>query len=189
MIRVLNAGEVSLSEILARTEDKRDIAGTVSAILADVRQNGDAALRRYTKEFDKAEPDTLEVPQARMMGAMSPSQVGGETMTVSGHPAILAGMQSMRTVEQVFGKVGIDMIAGPSDILVIADGNSDARQVLGRDAVHEDGGGQGGGAAGNKHAHFFNWRHLLAQEDAGPVADDEPVLHLPPVEGADVIQA
>lgn len=30
---------------------------------------------------------------------------------------------------QVFGKVGIDMIAGPSDILVIADGGSDARQI------------------------------------------------------------
>ena len=30
--------------------------------------------------------------------------------------------------------------------------------------------------------------HLLAQEDAGPVADDEPVLHLPPVEGADVFR-
>ena len=30
---------------------------------------------------------------------------------------------------QVFGQVGIDMIAGPSDILVIADGDSDAHQV------------------------------------------------------------
>lgn len=71
MIRVLNAGEVSLSEILARTEDKRDIAGTVSAILADVRQNGDAALRRYTKEFDGAEPDALEVPAALLDQALA----------------------------------------------------------------------------------------------------------------------
>ena len=71
MIRVLNAGEVSLSEILARTEDKRDIAGTVSAILADVRQNGDAALRRYTKEFDGAEPDALEVPADRLDQALA----------------------------------------------------------------------------------------------------------------------
>ncbi len=71
MIRLLNAGEVSLSEILARTEDKRDIAGTVSAILADVRQNGDAALRRYTKEFDGAEPDALEVPADRLDQALA----------------------------------------------------------------------------------------------------------------------
>jgi len=31
--------------------------------------------------------------------------------------------------KQVFGRVAIDMIAGPSEILVIADGDSDARQV------------------------------------------------------------
>ena len=95
MIKILDADQVPLSEILARPEDKRDISGAVANIIEDVRQNGDAALRRYTKEFDKAEPDTLEVP----MGAMSPLQVGGETMTVSRHPAILAGMQSMSTVE------------------------------------------------------------------------------------------
>ena len=65
MIRVFKAGEVSLSEILARTEDKRDVAGTVAAILADVRQNGDAALRRYTKELDHAEPEEIEVPASR----------------------------------------------------------------------------------------------------------------------------
>ena len=62
MIRILNAEEVSLSKILARTEDKRDVSGTVASILADVRQNGDAALRRYNKELDHAEPDALEVP-------------------------------------------------------------------------------------------------------------------------------
>ncbi|MDE7244539.1 MAG: histidinol dehydrogenase [Oscillospiraceae bacterium] len=64
MIRILNADEVSLTEILARTEDKRDVTGTVAALLADVRQNGDAALRRCNKEFDHAEPDELEVPAA-----------------------------------------------------------------------------------------------------------------------------
>ena len=31
--------------------------------------------------------------------------------------------------KQVFGRVGIDMIAGPSEILIVADGNSDAREV------------------------------------------------------------
>ena len=71
MIRVFKAGEVSLSEILARTEDKRDVAGIVSAILADVRQNGDAALRRYTRELDHAEPDTIEVPASRLERALA----------------------------------------------------------------------------------------------------------------------
>ena len=71
MIRVFKAGEVSLSEILARTEDKRDVAGIVSAILSDVRQNGDAALRRYTKELDHAEPDAIEVPASRLERALA----------------------------------------------------------------------------------------------------------------------
>ena len=71
MIHVFKAGEVSLSEILARTEDKRDVAGIVSAILADVRQNGDAALRRYTRELDHAEPDTIEVPASRLELALA----------------------------------------------------------------------------------------------------------------------
>ena len=31
--------------------------------------------------------------------------------------------------KQVFGRVGIDMIAGPSEILIVADGNSDAQEV------------------------------------------------------------
>lgn len=62
MIRILDAGKIPLSEILSRTEDARDVSGTVSAILADVRQNGDTALKRYTKDFDHAEPDEIEVP-------------------------------------------------------------------------------------------------------------------------------
>lgn len=246
MIRLLNAGEVSLSEILARTEDKRDIAGTVSAILADVRQNGDAALRRYTKEFDGAEPDALEVPADRLDQALagldrdlravleeaaenirafhrrqirsdfiisekngvilgqkitpinraalyipggtaaypstvlmncipaklagcreivmvSPPTCGGDINPVILAAARLAGVDRVfrcggaqavaalaygtETVpqadkivgpgnafvaeakRQVFGLVGIDMIAGPSEILVIADANSDARHL------------------------------------------------------------
>ena len=246
MIRVLNAGEVSLSEILARPEDKRDIAGTVSAILADVRQNGDAALRRYTKEFDGAEPDALEVPAslldqalagldrdlravleeaaenirafhrrqirsdfiisekngvilgqkitpinraalyipggtaaypstvlmncipAKLAGCreivmVSPPTCGGDINPVILAAARLAGVDRVfrcggaqavaalaygtETVpqadkivgpgnafvaeakRQVYGQVGIDVIAGPSEILVVADGNSNPRHV------------------------------------------------------------
>ena len=66
MIKILDADQVPLSEILARPEEKRDISGAVANIIEDVRQNGDAALRRYTKEFDKAEPDTLEVSQEQI---------------------------------------------------------------------------------------------------------------------------
>lgn len=246
MVKVLDASRVPLSEILDRTEDQRDISGAVANILADVRRSGDAALRRYTREFDKAEPDALEVPREQLDKALAdlepglravleeaaenirafhrrqvqhgfvisdkpgvvlgqkvipiekvgvyipggtaplpstvlmdciPARIAGcpEIVMVSPPtcngdvaPIILAaariagvdrvfrcggaqavaalayGTESIPRVDkivgpgnpfvqeakrQVFGQVGIDMIAGPSDILVIADGKSDARQV------------------------------------------------------------
>lgn len=246
MIKILDAEQVPLSEILARRSDRRDISGVVSRIIDDVRQNGDEALRRYAKEFDKAELDALEVPQEQMDRALSdlepelrealeeaaenirafhrrqmqngfvindhpgivlgqkvtpiekagvyipggtaplfstvlmdciPAKIAGcpEIIMVSPptcngdvNPVILAaariagvdrvfrcggaqavaalayGTETVPRVDkivgpgnafvaeakrQVFGKVGIDMIAGPSDILVIADGRSGPRQV------------------------------------------------------------
>lgn len=246
MIKIMDAAQVSLSDILSRTEDTRDISGIVSGIIADVRQNGDAALLRYAKEFDHADLDALEVPQSQLNQALTalpptlraileeaaanirsfhkrqvqngfiinetpgiilgqkvtpiekvgiyipggtaplpstvlmdciPAKIAGcpqilmvSPPTCSGdiHPAILAaakiagvdrvfrcgGAQAVAALaygtetipqadkivgpgnafvaeakRQVFGKVGIDMIAGPSDILVIADGKSNVRQI------------------------------------------------------------
>ena len=63
MIQILDAGRVPLTEILARTEDARDVSGIVAGIIEDVRKNGDAALLRYASEFDGAELDALEVPR------------------------------------------------------------------------------------------------------------------------------
>lgn len=245
-MKIFDAEQAPLSEILDRKTDQRDISGIVAGIIADVRQNGDAALLRYTKEFDGSEPDALEVPQEQMDKALTalepelraaleeaaenirafhrrqvqdgfvisdqpgivlgqkvtpiekvgvyipggtaplfstvlmdciPAKIAGcpEIVMVSPptcngdvNPAILAaariagvdrvfrcgGAQSIAALaygtesiprtdkivgpgnsfvqeakRQVFGQVGIDMIAGPSDILVIADGRSDPRQV------------------------------------------------------------
>ena len=246
MMKILDAGKVPLSEILARSEDQRDISGVVANIIADVRQNGDAALRRYSKEFDQAELDALEVPREQLDQALAdldpalravleeaaenirafhrrqvqqgflisekPGVVLGQKVTpiekvgvyipggtaplpstvlmdcipakIAGCPeivvvspptcngdiapiilaaariagvdrvfrcggaqaiaALACGTESIPRMDkivgpgnafvaeakrQVFGQVGIDMIAGPSDILVVADGKSDARQV------------------------------------------------------------
>lgn len=71
MIKILDAAQVSLSEILSRAEDKRDISGIVTNIIEDVRQNGDAALLRYTWEFDKVKLDALEVPREQMDQALA----------------------------------------------------------------------------------------------------------------------
>ena len=246
MIQILDAGRVPLPEILARTEDTRDVSGIVAGIIEDVRKNGDAALLRYAREFDGAELDALEVPRERLDGALAdldpalrsvleeaaenirsfhrrqvqngfvvserngvvlgqkvtpvdragvyipggtaplpstvlmdciPAKIAGcpEIVVVSPptcggdiNPVILAaariagadrvfrcgGAQAVAALaygtesvpkadkivgpgnafvaeakRQVFGLVGIDMIAGPSEILVIADANSDARHL------------------------------------------------------------
>jgi len=43
-----------------------DISADVAAILAEVRQRGDAALREFTKRFDGAEPESLEISRTEM---------------------------------------------------------------------------------------------------------------------------
>ena len=56
MIRIMKYGETPNSEIFARTPMKTDVAGTVAAIIADVRKGGDAALRAYTRKFVHPDP-------------------------------------------------------------------------------------------------------------------------------------
>ena len=46
MIKIMKRGEVSESELFARKVSGADVAGTVAEIIADVRENGDAALRK-----------------------------------------------------------------------------------------------------------------------------------------------
>ena len=62
MITIYPFSQVSPDQVFARPEDRRDVAGTVSAIIDDVRRCGDEALIRYAKQFDHAELIALEVP-------------------------------------------------------------------------------------------------------------------------------
>ena len=71
MLQILDAGRVPLPEILARTEDARDVSGIVAGIIEDVRKTGDAALLRYAMEFDRAELEALEVPREQMDQALA----------------------------------------------------------------------------------------------------------------------
>lgn len=61
MIKILNQSEVSAEEIFARTVNETDVSGIVADIIADVRENGDAALYKYNKKFDGADLDCLLV--------------------------------------------------------------------------------------------------------------------------------
>ena len=259
MIKILDAEKVPLSEILARRPEGRDLSGVVAGIIAEVRKNGDEALRRYAEKFDHADIGEVEVPRERIDQALadtapdlravleeaaenirafhrrqvqngfvihekpgvvlgqkvtpierigvyipggtaplpstvlmdcipariagcreivmvSPPACGGDIAPVilaaakiagvdrvfrcGGAQAVAAlayGTESIPQVDkivgpgnpfvqeakrQVFGQVGIDMIAGPSDILVIADGESDPRWVaadLLSQAEHDNG--------------------------------------------------
>lgn len=245
MIPIYAYEEIEIEKIFARDAEKTNISSVVSAIIADVRKNGDAALKRYTQEFDGAVAEVLEVSDGERKAALA--QVDREFMNIlqeaaahirSFHekqkrtdfviteragvvlgqkiipldrvglyvpggtasypstvlmdciPAKMAGVQEIIMVtpakggqlnpdviaaaevagvdrifkiggaqaiaalaygtesiprvdkivgpgnafvaeakKQVFGQVSIDMIAGPSEILVIADGNSDAAVV------------------------------------------------------------
>ncbi len=61
MIKIYKYGEVPNSEVFARSEAKYDVEGAVADIIANVRENGDAALREYSQKFDKMELSAIEV--------------------------------------------------------------------------------------------------------------------------------
>ncbi len=66
MIKIYDYNEVAKDEIFARTEDKADVAGIVSEILENVKENGDAALFAYCEKFDRATLSALEVTSAEI---------------------------------------------------------------------------------------------------------------------------
>ena len=245
MIKILNWGQVSAEEIFARENTASNVEAVVSAIIADVRARGDAALFDYAARFDKAaltalevtpeeigeafaavEPEFLDIlreaaanirlfhekqvrssfvinrngvtmgqkvipiqrvglyvpggtaayPSTVLMDSIPAKIAGCPTLVMATppgpggkvNPVILAaakiagvdrifkmggaqavaalayGTESVPQVDkivgpgnayvaeakkQVFGQVAIDMIAGPSEILVVADGTADPRHV------------------------------------------------------------
>ena len=61
MINIYSYGEVSNDKIFARVVPQVNVQDIVADIIANVRQNGDAALRDYTKRFDGADLNDLQV--------------------------------------------------------------------------------------------------------------------------------
>ncbi len=66
MIKIMKYGEISKDEIFARQEQKYDVTGIVTDIIANVRANGDKAVFEYNLKFDGADLDTLEVTEAEI---------------------------------------------------------------------------------------------------------------------------
>ena len=69
MIPILKFGQVSNDEIFARVNPTANVTEAVSAIIADVRSRKDEALFDYTKRFDGAELNALEVAQEELDAA------------------------------------------------------------------------------------------------------------------------
>lgn len=71
MIRIYRYGEIPNSELFARKDIVADVAEPVRAIVQNVAQNGDAALRAYEKKFDRADLADLEVSPEEWDAAMA----------------------------------------------------------------------------------------------------------------------
>ena len=71
MIKIYKYGEVSEGEIFSRVTPTVDVAGIVSDIIANVRQNKDKAVLEYCEKFDKARLESLEVSDAEIEEAFA----------------------------------------------------------------------------------------------------------------------
>lgn len=70
MIRIYEFDKLSPAEILNRDiQAEEDVSAAVDAVLADVKANGDTALRAYTKQFDGVELADLRVGEAEIEAA------------------------------------------------------------------------------------------------------------------------
>ena len=72
MIPILKVGQVPNSEIFARVTPEADVAAIVSDIIADVKENGDTAVKAYCAKFDKAELTSLEVTPEAAISQVEP---------------------------------------------------------------------------------------------------------------------
>lgn len=61
MIRIYETDKISIKEILNRDEAQFDVSDKVGAIIAQVRAEGDEALKRFSREFDGVSLESLEV--------------------------------------------------------------------------------------------------------------------------------
>ena len=71
MIKIYKDQLNSREEIFSVEEEKYDVSGIVSEIIADVRKRGDAALIEYTERFDKVKLESLRVSDEEIEEAFS----------------------------------------------------------------------------------------------------------------------
>lgn len=70
-MKILNDNEIDKSTLFLRRLEDSGVEDIVRDIIADVAKNGDDALLKYAKKFDRAELTGLEVTQAEMDAALN----------------------------------------------------------------------------------------------------------------------
>ena len=71
MIKIYDTDKISVGEIVKREKNSSGVEEIVSAVIDNVAKNGDTALREYTKKFDKADLDSLEVSEREIADAFA----------------------------------------------------------------------------------------------------------------------
>lgn len=71
MIKVFDTESIAVSEILKREQTSTGVEDIVADVISNVRRNGDAALKEYTKKFDKADLESLEVTDEEIESAFN----------------------------------------------------------------------------------------------------------------------
>ncbi|MCD5002693.1 histidinol dehydrogenase [Enterococcus saccharolyticus] len=67
---IRRTSEESITALTSREVESQDVTEVVAEILADVKQNGDEAIRAYTKKFDGAKLAELRVSEAEISSAI-----------------------------------------------------------------------------------------------------------------------
>lgn len=80
MIKIYNRNEISIDEILERSEQTIDVEGIVADIIKNVKENGDKALVEYCKKFDGAKDDVIEVTSEEIDAAFN--EVDAELLNI-----------------------------------------------------------------------------------------------------------
>ena len=71
MIKILEYGKIPADKIFARQILATDVSAAVAEIIANVRENGDKAVKEYTKKFDKVELASIEVTDVEIEEAFA----------------------------------------------------------------------------------------------------------------------
>lgn len=74
MIKILKYGEIPNEQIFARVIPQNNVSDAVSAILAEVKENGDSALYKYSEMFDKVSLSSLRVTPEEIEQALSQTE-------------------------------------------------------------------------------------------------------------------